>query len=182
MSHEIETRPLHGLIAEFDSAEVLVAATGRARVAGYRKMDAYSPFPIEGLAEALGVRASKLPLAVLIGGLVGGAATYFMQYYAAVIDYAWNVGGRPPHSWPAFIPVTFELTILGASLTAVLGMLISNRLPQPYHPVFNDPHFDRASRDGFFLCIEARDEKFSLRDTRVFLQSLSPSGVREVEG
>jgi hypothetical protein len=182
MSYELEIRPLHGLMAEFATPEALVAAAGAARRAGYRRMDAYSPFPIEDLPEALGTKPSKLPLAVLLGGLAGGIGAYAMQYYSAVIDYAWNIGARPLHSWPAFIPVTFELTILGAALTAVFGMLISSRLPHPYHPVFNDPHFGRASRDRFFLCIEATDEKFSLTETRVFLAGLSPLGVREVDG
>jgi len=172
--------PYYGLMAEFDSAQALVTAAQRAREAGYARMDAYSPFPIEELAEALGVRASRLPLLVLLGGVLGCVGGYFMQYYAAAVAYPINVGGRPYHSWPAFIPVTFEMTILVAAVTAVLGMLALNGLPMPYHPVFHIPRFALATRDRFFLCIEATDPMFDAQATRAFLETLGPREISEV--
>ncbi len=172
---------IYGLLAEFEDPTTLVAATQRAYRAGYRRMDAYSPFPIEELHEALGGHHSRLPLIVLIGGLVGCVGGYLMQYWIANVAYPVNVGGRPFHSWPAFIPVTFECTILGAALFAVLGMLALNGLPQPYHPVFNVPRFALASQDRFFLVIEAKDEKFDRDATRQFLADLHPQGVFDVE-
>ena len=172
---------LYGVMAEFDSANALVAAAHKAREAGYRKMDGYSPFPIEELAEALGFHYNRLPLLVLIGGIVGGIAGYALQYWASVIEYPLNVGGRPYHSWPSFIPATFETTVLFAALTAVLGMLALNGLPQPHHPVFNAPRFALASRDAFFLCIEADDPRFDLEQARKFLESTGARAVSEVE-
>jgi hypothetical protein len=172
---------LYGLMAEFDNPNLLVAATRRAHVEGYRKMDAYTPFPIEELHEALGVHHTKVPLIVLIGGLVGGTGGYAMQYWISAIAYPLNIGGRPLHSWPSFIPVTFETTVLFAALAAVFGMLAMNGLPMPYHPVFNAPRFAMASRDRFFLCIEARDPKFDLDATRRFLESFDPREVTDVE-
>jgi Protein of unknown function (DUF3341) len=172
--------PIYGLLAEFDSAAGLVAAARRTRDEGYRHTDAYSPFPVEELAEALGVRPTRLPLVVLLGGLAGGLGGYFMQWYSAVFDYPLNVGGRPLHSWPAFIPVTFEMTILIAALAAVLGMLALNGLPMPYHPVFNVPRFALASRDRFFLLVEATDPKFDREATRRFLEGLAPREVSDV--
>ena len=172
--------PVYGLMAEFEDPNTLVAAAAQAREAGYRRMDAYSPFPIEELHEALGSHHSKLPLIVLIGGVVGCLGGFLLQYWASAIAYPINVGGRPFNSWPAFIPVTFECTILGAALSAVLGMLALNGLPMPYHPVFNVPRFALASRNRFFLCIEARDRKFDLEKTRAFLESLSPREVSTV--
>jgi len=176
------TRPgaTYGLLAEFDDATSLVAAAATARDAGYRSMDAYSPFPIEELHHALGSHQTKLPVIVLIGGLVGCLGGYALQYWASAIAYPLNVAGKPLHSWPAFIPVTFECTILGAALSAVLGMLALNGLPMPYHPVFNVPRFALASRNRFFLCIEATDPKFDLEDTRRFLETLSPLEVTTV--
>jgi hypothetical protein len=171
----------YGLIAEFDDPGALVAATAKARDAGYRRIDAYSPFPIEELHEAMGAHHSRLPLIVLIGGLIGCISGFALQYWVSVIAYPVNVGGRPFNSWPAFIPVTFECTILGASLAAVLGMLALNGLPMPYHAVFNVTRFALASRNRFFLCIEARDRQFDLDATRTFLESLGPREVSVVD-
>ena len=172
---------VYGLIAEFREPGAVVAAARRAREAGYTRMDAYSPFPIEELAEALGWRTrGRLPRLVLVGGLAGAAAGYLLQYYASVIAYPVNVGGRPFHSWPSFIPIAFETGILFAALTAVLGMLALNGLPRPYHPVFNAPNFALATTDRFFLCIEAADSRFDLARTRQFLETLNPSEVSEI--
>jgi hypothetical protein len=168
-------------MAEFASPTELLAAARRTREEGYTRMDAYTPFPVEELAEALGFHRTRLPLVVLAGGLVGLVGGYFLQYYAAVVDYPLNVGGRPFHSWPAFIVPTFEMTILGASFAAVLGMLGMNKLPQPYHPVFNAPRFALASRDRFFLAIEARDPRFDHDETWAFLTRLGPRVVMDVE-
>jgi hypothetical protein len=173
--------PLYGLMAEFEGPTELLTATRRAYAEGYRRMDAYSPFPVEELSDALGYHHSRLPLIVLIGGLVGCSGGYLLQYWAAGIAYPLNVAGRPLHSWPAFIPVTFECTILVAALSAVLGMLALNGLPMPYHPVFNVPRFALASRNRFFLCIEARDPRFDREATRRFLESCSPREVSDVE-
>ena len=172
---------IYGVMAEFDDPSSLVAATNRAREEGYRRMDAYSPYPIEELHDALGEHHSRLPLVVLIGGLIGCIGGYALQYWISAIAYPINVGGKPLHSWPAFIPVTFECTILAAALSAVLGMLALNGLPMPYHPVFNVPRFALASRNRFFLVIEARDAKFDLDKTRQFLESLKPREVSTVE-
>jgi hypothetical protein len=172
--------PVYGLMAEFEDPNALVAAANHARLEGYRRMDAYSPFPIEELHDALGLPPTRLPLIVLIGGVVGAVAGYSLQYWVSVIENPWNVGGRPLHSWPAFIPITFETTILVAALSAVLGMLALNGLPMPYHPVFNVSRFALASRNRFFLCIEARDAKFDLEKTRTFLQALNPREVSTV--
>ena len=171
----------YGLMAEFATHEELLRAAEKAYEHGFRKMDGYAPFPVEGLAEALG-KKTRLPLLVLLGGIIGGVGAYFMQWDANVISYPINIGGRPLHSWPAFIPITFELTVLGASLTAFFFSLGLNGLPKPYHPVFNVPGFERASQDRFFLCIEARDSGFELKETRQFLQGLGPIRVAEVPG
>lgn len=176
----MKSRDIYGLMAEFDDPSSLVAATERAHREGYRCMDAYSPFPIEELHEALGSRHTRLPLIVLIGGLCGCIGGYALQYWSSVTAYPLNIGGKPLHSWPAFIPVTFECTILVAALSAVLGMLALNGLPQPYHPVFNVPRFALASRNRFFLCIESVDPKFDLERTREFLAALSPREVSTV--
>ena len=132
------------------------------------------------IEEALGIPRTKLPYVVLLCGIAGGLAGYLLQYYCAVIAYPLNIGGRPLHSWPAFIPVTFETTIIGAAFSAVLGMLAFNGLPTPYHPVFNVRRFDSASRDKFFLVIQARDPKFKLDEARRFLQTLGPREVTDV--
>jgi Protein of unknown function (DUF3341) len=171
---------VYGLMAEFEDPQSLVTATERAHAEGYRRMDAYSPFPIEELHQALGSHHTRLPLIVLIGGLCGCIGGYLLQYWVSVIAYPVNVGGKPFHSWPAFIPVTFECTILAASIACVLGMLALNGLPMPYHPVFNVPRFALASRNRFFLCIEARDPHFDLDATRHFLETLGPREVSTV--
>lgn len=181
MSQNTEQYRLYGLMAEFDNSDDLLSAAEGAHSAGYRQMDAYSPMPIHGLAGALGFRKSKLPLLVLLGGITGAVCGYGLQYYTSVIDYPINIGGRPLHSWPAFIPVTFELTILFAAFAAVFGMLALNGLPMPYHPVFNLESFKRATRDRFFLCIETKDEQFDLEETRAFLLGQKPIEVSEVE-
>ena len=172
--------PIHGLLAEFDSPTALVSAAQQAREAGYRRMDGYSPFPIEELADALGFEKTSVPLVVLVGGILGGTLGYLMQYWISAINYPLNIGGRPPHSAIAFVVVTFEMTILGAALFAVLGMLALNGLPEPYHPVFNVERFAFATRDRFFLCIEARDPKFDRAATQKFLEGLKPKQVMEV--
>ena len=171
---------LYGLIAEFEDPNALIAATQRAHQAGYRRMDAYSPYPIEELHEALGARHTRLPLIVLIGGICGCIGGYALQYWAATMAYPLNVGGKPFHGWPAFIPITFECTILAAALSAVFGMLALNGLPMPYHPVFNVARFALASRNRFFLCIQARDPQFDLEGTRRFLETLEPREVTNV--
>ena len=170
----------YGLMAEFDSPTAIVAATRRAYAEGYRQMDTFTPFPVEGLAEELRFHHTRVPLIVLLGGLIGCFGGFFLQYWIAGIYWPLNIGGRPLNSWPAFIPVTFEMTILAASLSAVLGMLALNGLPMPYHPLFNVPRFALASRNRFFLCIEAVDPKFDESATRQFLVGLNPRSVEEV--
>jgi hypothetical protein len=165
-----------GLMAEFLTAEEILLAARRARQAGYRQMDAYTPYSVEGLAAELGMRRSRIPSIVLIGGLVGAGAGFWMQYYSMAIDYPFNAGGRPPNSWPVFVPIAFEVMILVAAFVAFLGMLFLNGLPHPHHPVFNVPQFARASQDRFFLCIEAADPLFNLKETTQFLASLAPHG------
>lgn len=168
-------------MGEFAEPEQLLHAARAAYEAGYRKMDAYSPYAVEGVAEAIGFRKTRVPLVVLLGGIAGAVTAYGMQWYSAVISYPLNVGGRPLHSWPAFVPITFELTILFAAIGGMVGMLAMNGLPKPYHPVFNAPEFKRASQTRFFLCIEAEDHVFKAEEVREFFLSLGPVTVVEVE-
>jgi hypothetical protein len=174
------TKPIYGLMAEFDNPTALVNAARTARERGYRKLDAYSPFPIEELSDVLGLHRNRLPLIVLIGGITGGALGYLMQYYVTVFHFPLNIAGRPLHSWPAYIIITFEMTILLAAISAVLGLLALCGLPMPYHPVFNAPRFAFASRNRFFLCIESTDPIFEVNATCAFLESLEPREVSEV--
>jgi len=163
-----------GILAEFADANELVAAAREVHAAGYREVEAYSPMPVEGLAEALGFRRTRLPLVVLLGGIVGCVSGWALQYYTNVIAYPLNVGGRPLNSWPSFVPVVFEMTVLVAALSAVLGMLAMNGLPRPHHPLFAIPQFNRATQDRFFLCILARDPLFHPQTVRQFLERLGP--------
>jgi Alternative complex III, ActD subunit len=168
---------VYGLLAEFDKPEDVVAATRDAYAAGYRFMEAYTPFPVEGLAEALGFHRNGIARIVLLGGLLGGLGGFFMLWYSSVIHFPLDVGGRPYNSWPAFMPITFELTILVAALSAVLGMLGLNGLPRPHHPVFNVPDFALASRNRFFLCLQARDPLFDVDRSRGFLEERAPRTI-----
>lgn len=174
-------QPVYGIMAEFETPEQVLQAAMRTHAAGYKKVDAFTPIPVEGLAEAIGFEWTSLPMVVFTGGFLGGCTGFFMCWYANVISFPLNIGGKPLNSWPAWIPITYELTILGAALAAVFGMIIMNGLPRPYHPVFNVPDFVRASSDRFFLVIKARDSKFDLVSTKAFLQELNPRGVFEVE-
>ena len=172
---------IYGLMAEFENPTDLVEATRKAREAGFTKLDAYSPYPIEALTEALDIHDRKLPAVVLAGGIIGGLLGYALCYWTSVIDYPLNVGGKPFNSVPAFIVPTFETTILCAAFAAVFGMLALNGLPMPYHPVFNAPNFALASRDRFFLCIESKDPQFDHDETWAFLTRLGPRVVMDVE-
>jgi hypothetical protein len=172
---------LYGVMAQFDNPSALVAAARETYAAGYRRINGYSPFPIEELSDAIGFKRTTLPLIVLAGGIIGAVGGFFMQYWMEVIDYPINVGGKPFNSWPAFIPITFECTVLCAAFAAVFGMLALNKLPQPYHPVFNAPNFALATRDSFFLVIEAKDPKFDHDEAMRFLQSLEAREVNDVE-
>jgi hypothetical protein len=164
-----------GILAEFADADELVAAARAVHAAGYRDVEAYSPMPVEGLAEALGFRKTRMPMVVLVGGIVGCISGWALQYYTNVIAYPLNIGGRPFNSWPSWVPVIFELTVLVAALSAVLGMLAMNGLPRPHHPLF-----DRATQDRFFICILARDPFFHVQTTRQFLERLGPMEVIDV--
>ena len=174
------TSLVHGLLAEFDTTHDLVRAAQTLHARGYRRMDAHTPFPVEGLAEALGFTKTRLPLVVLIGAIVGGTLGFALQYWAAIITYPLNIGGRPISiaTWPSFVPVTFELTILGGALSAVLGMLGLNGLPRPHHPLFAVEGFRMG--EGYFLSIEARDERFDLEETRKLLLDLNSRKVSDV--
>jgi hypothetical protein len=172
--------PIYGLLAEFETAEQILDATRQARRAGYHDMDAYTPYPVEGLATELGLPHTSVPFVVLLAGLVGVAVGFGMQYWTMAVDYPFNVGGRPENSWPVFIPIAFEVMVLVASFAALLGMLFINGLPRPHHPVFNVTNFARATEDRFFLCIEATDPLFDRDRTREFLAGLRARDVVEV--
>jgi hypothetical protein len=181
MNHAtVEATGPYALVAEFETPEQLIAAAERARAAGYKKMDAYTPFPVHGLSDAIGFDDKKIPWTVFAGGLAGAFTGYTLQWYTSVIDYPMNVGGKPLNSLPSFVPITFEVTILLASFGAFFGMLIYNRLPKPYHSIFNTPGFERASQDRFFLALESSDALFESRTTRDFLRDLNPLAVSEV--
>lgn len=173
-----EPGPLYGIMAEFASPQALVGAARRCRECG--ELEAYAPFSVEGLPEAIGFVHNRVPLVTLLGGLFGGIGGYFMQWYSAVIDYPINAGGRPLHSWPSFIPATFELTVLGAALAAFFGLLFLNGLPRLNHPVFNAPDFNLASRSRFFLCVRAGADGFDADATERFLRDLEPVRVVRV--
>ena len=172
--------PIFGLMAEFEQPEQILRAVRKAREAGYKVMDAYTPYTVEGLADELGLKRTRIPFVVLMGGLVGAALGFFMQYHAMAVNYRMNVGGRPPNSWPVFLPITFEVMVLVSGFAALFGMLLLNGLPQPYHPVFNVNRFLEANQDRFFLCIEATDPQFDRGETWRFLQELGPTRVMEV--
>jgi hypothetical protein len=171
---------IYGLLAEFADDQKILNAARAAREHGFCQMDAFTPFPVDGLSAALGQKKSCVPLIVLICAIIGGLSGYFMEWYATSVSYPVNISGRPLNTWPMFIPITFELTILSGALAAILGMLALNRLPEPHHPVFDAPNFDRASTDKFFLCIEADDRKFDAAATRCFLETLQPESISEV--
>jgi len=193
------SQPLYGLVAEFDDPEKILEAVRKAKTAGYREIEAFSPFPIHGMAEALDIHDWRVPWLIFLCGLMGTGAGYSLEYITStpIVDhlprfvrlmsgvnemsYPMNVGGRPFHSWPNFIPVAFETTILFASLGATLGMLFLNGLPRPHHPIFNAPRFELASQDKFVLLVEAADPKFEYETTWSFLQSLGPDVISEVE-
>lgn len=178
--HEENTPEVYGLIAEFDDPDSLLHATTKAHEAGYRTMDAFSPYPIHGLAEAMGVRKTAVSFFTLCGGLTGTFTGFSMQYIASVLHYPYSIGGKPNLSWPSFMPITFELTILFAGFSALGSMLLLNGLPRPHHPIFNAKRFERASSDGFFLCIERADAQYDAVQTKTFLQGLGPVEVSEV--
>jgi hypothetical protein len=171
---------LYGLMAEYHEPGPLLEAARRAYSDGFRRMDAFSPIPVDGLAEAIGFERNALPQVVFAGGLIGCLGGFLMQWYSAVVDYPLNIGGRPFNSWPAFLPITFETTVLCASLSAVFGMIALNGLPKPYHPVFNVESFELASRNHFFLCVQSDDPKFDRAATRAFLEGLGPVAVHDV--
>lgn len=171
----------YALLAEFLSAEDVLRAATASYAGGYRRMEAYSPLPVEGLSEAIGFTKNRIPLVVFIGGLMGAIGGYGLQWYSAVVDYPLIIGGRPFHSWPAFLPITFETTVLAAAIAAVFGMLALNGLPRPHHPIFSIPSFANASRSRFFLSILADDPQFDEGETRKFLEGLAPHDVHKVE-
>ncbi|HSI71934.1 MAG TPA: DUF3341 domain-containing protein [Fimbriimonas sp.] len=178
--HEDDTPKTYAMVAEFESADQLMAAAEKTRDAGFKQIDCYTPFPVHGLSEAMGFRDARVPWFIFAGGLIGGLTGYTLQWYTAVIDYPLNVGGKPLNSIPAFFPVTFECTILFAGITAFLSVLVTNRLPKPYHSIFNTPGFERASQDRFFLEIGTGDPQYDSRTTRDFMDRLGAVRVSEV--
>jgi hypothetical protein len=180
MNAPAASRAMYGLLAEFDDTSALVAAAHELRRRGYRRIEGYTPFPVEGLAEAVGFERTRLPLVVLIGAVLGGVAGFALQWWVSVVAYPLNIGGRPLNSWPSFVPVTFELTILGGALFAVLGMLGLNGLPRPHHPLFAMDGFERATTDGYFLCVEADDPEYHETSTRQLLEQLGAKQVWDV--
>lgn len=176
-----QSSALFGIVAEFDTPEELMAAARQVRDAGYRKVDAFAPFPVEGLSEAIGFKDKLIPTFMLIGAIVGMTWGMGVQVFGLGWSYPLNIGGRPIWSWPNFIPITFEATVLTAAFTGVIMMFALNGLPQLYHPVFNAPNFDRASTDKFFLLIEAKDAKFDLDETKQFMQGLGTERVNEIQ-
>lgn len=176
------TAPTHqfGILAEFAEADELVEAAGKVYAEGYRRFEAYAPLPVHGLAEAVGFPRSRMPLVVLVGGIIGCLGGFALQYYTTVVSYPLNIGGRPLFSWPSFVPVIFEMTVLCAALFAVLGMLAMNGLPRPHHPLFAIPAFERATQDRFFLCVLASDPLFHEQSTRQFLAGLGAMEVTDV--
>ena len=183
MSHSSQpsVNPLHGIMAEFSEPEALIAAIRKVRGQGYTKMEAYTPFPVEGLTEELGKPKTKIQWLILCGALAGGLGGFGLQTWTTTMAYPLNYGARPHFSWPAYMPVTFELTVLLAAFTAVIGMIVLNGLPQPYHPVFNVKEFDAASKDKFFLCVESTDPKFDSTAVKSALTSAGATAVYEVE-
>jgi hypothetical protein len=180
MTEQAQATRVFGLAASFDEAEELLSAVKAVRESGYQKFETYVPFPVEGLTEAMGHPPSRVPLITLIGATIGGCSAYGMMWFANVIHYPINVGGKPLNSWPAFMPITFELSVLGAAVGAVVGMLVLSRLPQPYHPMFDIAAFRRASRDRFFICIESTDPKFDRVECRRLLETQQPVAITEV--
>lgn len=172
---------LFGIMIEFKTPEDLIRGVKLARRSGYMHIDAYTPFPVEGLVEAMEFKKDRVALITLLGGIVGGVGGFFMQWYANVVDYPIIAAGKPFNSWPAFIPITFELTVLGASLAAAIGMMALNHLPEPWHPTFSHPEFYRASRDRFFLCVQANDPRFDKERVTTLMSKLSPLSIREVQ-
>jgi hypothetical protein len=172
--------PIFGLLAEFEKPEQVLEATRQARREGYHEMDAFTPYPVEGLATELGMRRTRMPFLVLLTAVVGTAVGYSMQYWTMKVDYPFDVGGRPENSWPAFLPIVFEVMVLVASISALLGMLFLNGLPQPYHPLFRVERFVEANSFRFFLCIEAADPRFDREATARFLAGLAAARVIEV--
>jgi hypothetical protein len=171
---------IHGLMAEFATPDEILAAARRARVAGYRDMEAYTPYSVEGLSEELGLKRTGVPFIVLGGGLVGAGVGFLMEYWSMAVDYSFDVGGRPFNSWPVYIPITFEVMVLVASFSALFAMMFLNGLPRLHRPVFNVARFAQATQDRFFLCIEATDPRFDPQATRQFLAGLGAAEVLEV--
>lgn len=181
ISHAQGKHAVWGVAAEFDDTDLLVAAARKARELGYTRMDAYTPMPVEGLSDAIGYRNKQMPSLMLCGGILGGTGAYFMEWFANTQSYQLNLGGRPYHTWPNFIVITFEGTVLLCALTGVFGMLALCGLPTLYHPIFNTPNIERASQDRFFLAVEARDKKFKLDEVLAFLRASGAVNVSVVE-